>query len=172
MSFASMSHVAGYRAAKFTTMGSPAYNAPPRTLQCSINRPISKTPITTKKKTSPTTRETNVLPNATQSYPSPPAITTALFDPWKLIDQELENKIYDIYKKVINWKSRFRIRSKNKPGIQFIELLNQQLLSLVDETTNSYVAMKAAIILPQFTEAKALQIRHPKQKKSEVNEEV
>ena len=36
MSFAkhtSMSHVAGYGAAFFNTMGSPAYTAPPRTLQ-------------------------------------------------------------------------------------------------------------------------------------------
>ena len=31
--YTSMSHVSGYRAANFITMGSPAYNALPRTLQ-------------------------------------------------------------------------------------------------------------------------------------------
>ena len=134
----------------------------------------------------------------------PPAITTAPFGPWKLIDQDFEIKLNDIYKNVVNWKPRFIVLSKNKPGFQFIELLNQQLLSLVEETPNSNVAMKAAMIRPHlllpktksttngsnsktlsrriilwkqglldelFTEAKALQFRHPKQKESEVNEE-
>ena len=170
----------------------------------STNRPTSTAPITTQKETSPATPETNALPNATQSDPSPPAITTAPFDPWKLIDQELEININNIYKNVVNWKPRFIVLSKNKPGFQFIELLNQQLLSLVEETPISNVAIKAAMILPHlllpktksetigsnsktlscriilwkqglldeiFTEAKTLQIRHPKQKKSEVNEE-
>ena len=109
------------------------------------------------------------------------------------------------YKNVVNWKPRFIVLSKNKTGFQFIELLNQQLLSLVEKTPNSNVAMKAAMILPHlllpktksetngsnsktlsrriilwkqglldklFTESKALQIRHPKQEKSEVNKEV
>ena len=166
----------------------------------SINRPTSTVRFTT----SPATPETNVLPKATKPNPSPPAITTAPFDPWKLIDQEFEIKINDIYKNVVNWKPRFIVLSKNKPGFQFIELLNQQLLSLVEETPNSNVAMKAAMILPHlllpktksetkgsnskslsrriilwkhgllyeiFTEAKALQVRYPKQKKCEVNEE-
>ena len=98
-----MSHVAGYRAANFTTMGSLAYIAPPRTQQAqpkSTNRPTSTAPITTQKptstaaittqkETSSSTLETNVLPNATKSYPSPPAITKTPFDPSKLIDQEL-----------------------------------------------------------------------------------
>ena len=168
-------------------------------------KPTSTAPITTQKDTSPSLPETNVLPNATQSYPSPPAITSAPFDPWKLIDQELEIEINDIYKDVVNWKPRFIILSKIKPGFQFIELPNQQLLSLVEETPNSNFAMKAAMIvthllLPKtksetngsncktlsrriilwkqslldefFTDAKALQIRHLKQKKSEINEEV
>ena len=167
----------------------------------STNRPTSTAPITTRKETSPATPETNALPNATQSYPSPPAITTAPFDPWKLIDQEFEIKINEIYKNVVNWKPHFIVLSRNK----FIELLNQQLLSLVEETPNSNVAMKAAMILlhlllsktksetngshsktlsgriilwkqgllDEFSiEAKALQIKHPKQKKSEVNKEV
>ena len=126
MSFAkltSMSHVAVYKAANFNTMSSPAYNAPPRTLQKSptpptstapitTQKPQNTAPITTQKETSPSTPETNVLPNATQSYPSPPAITTAPLDPWKLINQELENKINDIYKKNY-WKPRF-INSKQE----------------------------------------------------------
>ena len=104
----------------------------------------------------------------------------------------------EIYKNVVNWKQRFIVLSKNKPAFQFLELLNQQLLSLEEERPNSNVAMEAAMIFPHlllpktksetngsnskilwkqgllgefFTEAKALQIRHPKQKKSEVNEE-
>ena len=176
-----------------------------RTKITSTQKPTSTAPITTQKETSPSAPETNVPANATQSYQSPPGITTAPLDPWKLIDQEIENKINDIYKIVVNWKPRFIILSKNKPGFQFIELLKQQLLSLVDETPNSNVVMRAAMILPHlllpktkseingsnsktlshriivwkqgvldelFTEAKALQIRHPKQKRSEVNEEV
>ena len=180
-------------------------NRPTSTSPITTQKPTSTASIATQKETSPSTPETNVLPNATQSYPSPPATTTAPFEFWKLIDQELEIKINDIYKNVVNWKPRFIILSKNKPGFQFIELLNQQLLSLVEETPNSNVAMKAAMILPHllllktksktngsnsktlsrrivlwkqdlldeiFTEAKALQIRHSKQKKSELNEEV
>ena len=116
----------------------------------STNRPKSTAPITTQKETSPTTPETNALHNATQSYPSPPAITTAPFDPWKLIYQEFENKINDIYKNVVNWKPHFIVLSKNKPNFPFIELLNQQLLSLVEETPNSNVARKAAKILPHL----------------------
>ena len=101
------------------------------------NAKINKhSPITTQKETSPSTPETNVLPNAKQSYPLPPAITTGSFDHWKLIDQKLENKKNHIYKNVVNWKPRFIILSKNKPGFQFIELLNQQLLSLVEKTSN------------------------------------
>ena len=50
------------------------------------SRPPGTTPISTQKETSSATPETNVLPNATQSNPSPPAITTVLSDPWKLID--------------------------------------------------------------------------------------
>ena len=98
----------------------------------------------------------------------------------------------------ITEKPRFIILRKNKAGFQFIELLNQLLLSLVEETPNSNVAKKAAMILPHllllknksetkgsnsktlsrciivwkqdilnelFTEAKALQIRHPKHKR-------
>ena len=47
--------------------------------------------------------------------------------------------------------------SKNKPGFQFIEFLNQQLLSFVEETPNSNVAMKSAMILPHLllTETKS-----------------
>ena len=168
----------------------------------STNRPTSTAPITTQKETSPATSETNVLPNATQSESSPPTFTTAPFRPWKLIDQEIEIKINEIYKNVVNWKPRFIVLSQNKPGFQFV--LNQQLLSLVEETPSSNVSMKTAMIIPHlllpktksetngsnsktlsrrlilwkqglldelFTETKALQIRHPKQKKSEVNEE-
>ena len=42
------------------------------------------------------------------------------------------------------------VLSKSKPGLQFIDLLKQQLLSLVKETPNSNVAMKAAMILPHL----------------------
>ena len=56
----------------------------------------------------------------------------------------------DIYKGVVNWKLRFIVLIKNQPGFQFIELLNQQLLSLVEKTPNSNVAMKAAMILPHL----------------------
>ena len=59
----------------------------------STNRPTSTAPITTQEETSPTTPETSVLPNATQSNPLPPPTTTFTFDPRKLIDQKLENKI-------------------------------------------------------------------------------
>ena len=202
-----MSHVAGYRAANFFHDAFSCIQCTPKNFTKgpnSADRPTSTAPITTQKETSPATPETNALPNATQSDPAPPAITTAPFDPWKLIDQELEIEINDIYKSVVNWKPRFIVLSKNKPGFQFIELLNQQMLLLVEETPNSNVAMKAAMILPHlllpktksetngsnsttlsrriilwkqglldelFIEAKALQIRHPKQKKSEVNEE-
>ena len=114
------------------------------------NRPTSTAPITTQNETSPATPETSTLPNATQSYPSPPAITTAPFDPWKLIGQEFEIKINDIFKNVVNWKPRFKVLSKNKPGFQFIVLLNQQMLSLVEETPNSNVATKAAKFLPHM----------------------
>ena len=158
-----MSNVAGYRAANFITMGSPAYNAPPRTLQKSPTLPTdqqaqppsqlknqqAQPPLELKKKHHHQHLK-QILPNATQSYPSPPAITTAPFDPWKLIDQELDNKINDIYKNVVNWKPRFIILSKNKPGFQFIESLSQQLLSLVEETPNSNVAMKASMIHPHL----------------------
>ena len=156
MSFAkltTMSHVASYRAANFTTMGSPAYNAPPRTLQKSptpqtdqqaqppsqLKNHLAQPPSQLKKKHHHQhLKQTYCLTQ--QSYSSPPAITTAPFDPWKLIDQELEIKINYIYKNVVNWKPRFIILGKNKPGFQFIELLNQQLLSLVEETPNSNVA--------------------------------
>ena len=104
---------------------------------------VAAAPITT----SPATPESNVLPNATQSNPSLPAITTAPFDRLKLIDQELEIKLNVIYKNVVNWKPRFIVLSNNKPSFQFIGLLNQQLLSLVEETPNSNVAMKSAMIL-------------------------
>ena len=110
-----------------------------------------------------------------------------------------------MYKNVVKWKPRIIILSKNKPGFQFIELLNQQLLSLIEETPNSNVAFNTSmnfshLLLPKtksetngsnsetisrriilckqglldelFTEAKALQIRHPNHKTSEVNEEV
>ena len=33
------------------------------------------------------------------------------------------------YKNVVDWKPRFIVLSKIKPGFQFIELMNQQLLS-------------------------------------------
>ena len=49
----------------------------------------------------------NVLPNATQSNPSPSAVTTVQSDPWKFIDQELENKLNDKYKNVVLRKPRF-----------------------------------------------------------------
>ena len=69
----------------FFTMGSPAYNAPNGNFAKetnSTNRPTSTGPITTQKttgtahittqkETSPSTPETNVLPNETQSYSSP-----------------------------------------------------------------------------------------------------
>ena len=54
------------------------------------------------------------------------------------------------YINVVNWKPRFIILNKKNPGFQFIEILNQQLLSLVEETPNSNVAMKAAMILPHL----------------------
>ena len=38
----SISHVAGYRAANFITMGFPAYNTPPRTLQKSPTPPTDQ----------------------------------------------------------------------------------------------------------------------------------
>ena len=124
-------------------------NRPTSRAPITTQKPTSTAPITNQKDTSPSTPETNLLPNATQSYPSPPAITTAPFDPWKLNDQELEIKINDIYKDFVNWIFKL-ISSKNKPGFQFIKLLNQQLLSLVEETPNSNVAMKAAMILPHL----------------------
>ena len=161
MSFAkltSMSHVAGYRAANFFYDGFSCIQCTPDNFAKEPNstkRPLSTTPNTTQKETSPATPETNVLPNATQSYSSPPPISTASFGPWSFIEtkfnQTLLKLIQTTYKKtVVNWKPRFIILSKNKPGFQFIELLNQQLLSLVEETPNSNIAMKAAIILPHL----------------------
>ena len=70
----------------------------------STKRPTSTAPITTQKETSPKTPETNVLPNATQ-----------------IIDLELEIKINDICKNVVNWIPRFLVLSKNMPGFQFVE---------------------------------------------------
>ena len=55
-----------------------------------------------------------------------------------------------MYKFVVNWKPRFIVLIENKPGFQFIELLNQQLLLLKEETPNSNVAMKAAMIFPRL----------------------
>ena len=92
-----MSDVADYRAANFITLDSPAYNATsPQNFAKgfnSTNRPTSTAPITTQEETSPATPETSVLPNATQSNPLPPATTTFPFDPRKLIDHKLENKM-------------------------------------------------------------------------------
>ena len=70
-------------------------NRPTSSAPITTQKPTSTAHITTQKETSPSTPKTNVLPNATQSYPSPPAVTTAPLHPWKLIDQELENKIND-----------------------------------------------------------------------------
>ena len=214
----SMSHVAGYRAANFITMGSPAYNTSPRTLQKSPTPPTdqqAQPPSQLKKQQAQPPSQLKKKPHhqqLKQTYcPTQhnlihrPSNHLSPLDPWKLIDQELKNKINDKCKNVVYWNPRFIILSKNKPTFQFIELLNQQLLSLVEETPNSNVAMKAAMILPQlslrktksetsgsnsktlscriivwkqglldelFTEAKALQIRHPKTKESELNEEV
>ena len=149
----------GLQSSKFT-MGSPAYNASSRTFQKGPTpltdqqaHPPPKTQL--KKKDDQRHSKKNVLLNATQSNPSPPAITTAPLDPWKLIDQELEIKIKNTYKNVVNCKPHFIVLSKNKPGFNIIELLNQQLimttndnqLSLVEETPNS----DAAMILPHLS---------------------
>ena len=58
----------------------------------STNRQTSTAPITTQKETSPATPTTNVLPNAIQSYPLPPAITPAPSTPENLSNKNLKLK--------------------------------------------------------------------------------
>ena len=81
-----MSHVAGYTI--YYDRFSCIQSTPKNIARGSnfTNRPPSTTPISTQEETSSATPETNVLPNATQSNPSHPAISTVLSDPWKLID--------------------------------------------------------------------------------------
>ena len=105
----------------------------------------SRAPITTQEETSPTTSKTNVLPDATQSNPSPPVITTVPSDPTgNLSTKNLKGKTYT---KMSLTGNLISVLSKNKPGFQFIEVLGQQLLSLVEETPNSTVTMKTAMLL-------------------------
>ena len=84
MSFAkntSMSYVAGYRAANFIMMAFPAYEKKICKRAQLHQQTNKRSPHHNSKKKSAATAETNVLPNATQSYASPPAIFTAPLRP-------------------------------------------------------------------------------------------
>ena len=142
----SMSHVAGYRAANFITMGSPAYNEPRKLFKRVQLHQQAQLPSQLKKKHHRQHPKQTYCPTQ-HNLIHRPQQSLVPSDPWKLIDQELEFKIYDIYKNVVYLKPRFMAISKNKPGLQFIESLNQRLMSLVEEASISNVAMKAAMIL-------------------------
>ena len=145
-------------------MSSRAYNAPPKTLQKSPTPPTeqqaqppsklknqqAQPPSQLKKehhhqqlKQTYCPTQHNLIHRPQQSL-QPPSI------PGNLSTKNLKLKKNDIYKNVVNWKPRFIILSKNKPSFQLIELVNQQLFSLVEETQISNVAMKAAIIFPHL----------------------
>ena len=102
MSFAkltSMSHVVGY-SSKFYYDGFSCIQCIPRTLQKGPTPPTdhqAQPPLQLKKKHHWLQPKQTYCPTQLNLIHRPVAITTVPSDPWKLIDQELEFKINDMY---------------------------------------------------------------------------
>ena len=69
---------------------------------------------------------------------------------WSQVSLEKAQLLASYYDEVVHWKPRFFSLRKNKVGHNFVKTLSVIITAFVDKTEFSFIALKAAMVMPHL----------------------